>query len=272
MWNENLRPTVQELVDDEVWPGPLGGHGTSLTEKHVKWMSNPKLYRTINSKWAVPKAKLAMKDHSTICYDWTKVQVKDRLTFRTAATTEQIAPRVFSNDRDGHYFPYAEYLRTLTNGFNVRDEAAQVAQIQAWIYDPQTIVKDLEGAELLTQYCALGADEFTYVRELLEVYDRARCYWIHLMVSEDINKLIKSRKIKATNDNEVFKWAQVEATILSQLTNVNTSVKIVKSSLRVRKKKSKATIWVAERMADRAVLERPPVPGQMAPCTISEFD
>jgi len=273
MWQENLNPESQELEDDETWPGPLGGHGAKLTEKHVKWMANPKLYRRLHTRWTVPKAKLLFDDHSVICYDWTKIQVKETLAFRTTSASEQIAPRVFSSDRDGAYHPLAVHLRTMVNGFGLADRNRQRNQIQLWINDPlATMVNEQADCDILLQYCSLEAQAFTYVTELIEVYDRARCYWVHLIVSDDINKLVVSRKLKAKNENVKFGWKEVEACIFKQLTDVASSIKIIKSLLRLRRKKTKATLWVAEKVADRAWMERPPQAGEPAPCIMSEYD
>ena len=143
MWETDFHPEAQELVDERLWPGPLNGHDAAKPEQLSKWMSNSKLFKIVTSRWAVTKTETMLSDYSVVVYDWTKRAVKDNLTFRTAAAAEQIAPRLFSADRDGIYHPLAVHLRRMVNAFGGgRDEARQHAQIQDWINNPNaTMVK-----------------------------------------------------------------------------------------------------------------------------------
>jgi hypothetical protein len=221
MWQEEFHPEAQDLVDDRLWPGPLNGHDAAKPEQSSKWMSNKKIFKLITTRWAVPKMQTFLSDYSVACCDWTKRAVKDSLAFRAAAAAEQIAPRVFSADRDGAYHPLAVHLRTIVNGFGQRDERRQRQEIQRWINDPAaTVVQNQEDCDVLTQHTSLSHEEFTYVAELVQVFDRARCYWVNLILSPDINRLVESRKLKAKNENTVCQWAQAQETMLKELTDV----------------------------------------------------
>ena len=256
MWQEEFDPEAQDLVDHQLWPGPLNGHDAAKPEQLSKWISNKKIFKLITTRWAVPKMQKFLSDYSVVCYDWTKRAAKDSPTFRTAAAAEQIAPRVFSADRDGVYHPLAAHLRTIVNGFGQRDERRQRQEIQRWINDPAaTMVKNQEDCDVLTQHTSLSHEEFTYVTELVQVFDRARCYWVNLILNPDINKLVNSRKLKAKNENTVYQWTQVQETMLKELTDVQASIKIIKSLLRIRKKRTKAVLWIAMKMADRPCLD-----------------
>jgi hypothetical protein len=134
------------------------------------------------------------------------------------------------------------------------------------------MVKNQEDCGVLTQHASLSHEEFTYVAELVQVFDRARCNWVSLILSPDINKLVHSRKLKAKNENAVYQWTQTQEMMLKGLTDVQASIKIIKSLLRIRKKRTKAILWIAMKMADRAWMEQPPAVGEAAACVVSEQD
>jgi hypothetical protein len=99
-------------------------------------MSKKKIFKLITTRWAVPKMQTFLSDYPVARCDWMKRAVKDSLAFRTAAAAEQIAPRVFSADRDGVHHPLAVHLHTIVNGFGQRDERRQRQETQRRINDP----------------------------------------------------------------------------------------------------------------------------------------
>ena len=117
------------------------------------------------------------------------------------------------------------------------------------------MVKNQEDCGALTQHASLSHEGFTCVTDLVQVFDRARCYWVNLILNPDINKLVNSRKLKAKNENTVYQWTQVQETMLKELADVQASIKIIKSLLRIRKKRTKAVLWIAMKMADRPCLD-----------------
>jgi len=104
------------------------------------------------------------------------------------SASERLAPHVFDQDREGEFLSYAEELRELADAT-----------------DGNADEKDQAVAERL-----LDDDDYHYVKELIRVYDAARCYFVREVISPSFVKLIQSDRLEHRIDGAASRTISAE--------------------------------------------------------------
>ena len=185
---------------------------------------------------------------------------RDRQSLTEAKSkTERLAPTLFDKDREGAHLAKAKILRGLTTTTRTavaRDATAQKQQIDDWIKDDTVLdVTSENDRSILQGYCELTRDEFEYIKELVRVYNTARCYFVREVVSQSFVNLIVSARLEAISTKTTYEWDDVVATILGQLVNVGIHAKLFNFTHDQRADGSSARLWVASKIKQQAQLE-----------------
>ena len=258
MWRKVNDPANPD-VDEDTWWRIFSADEESLPKELADWKKST-LYKVIQLKWARGLAKQQLSDFSAIILQWTKKMVRDRQSLMEAKSkTERLAPTLFDKDREGAHLAKAKILRgltTTTRTIVARDATAQKQQIDEWIKDDTVLdVTSENDRSILHGYCELTRDEFEYIKELVRVYNTARCYFVREVVSQSFVNLIVSARLEAISTKTTYEWDDVVATILGQLVNVGIHAKLFNFTHDQRADRSSARLWVASKIKQQAQLE-----------------
>ena len=268
MWDNNTESTNNTLYSrgEEWFAGPFGSPVPKLSEI-VKWEQNKALYKLLTKQFPRIQAQKQLEDLSAIAKAWTKREVKQRQTFKSTSSSENVAPMVFQLDCDGRWVEYALRLRALqkTKFSNLADEKAgdkpdlvspqrQDRQMEQWINDADNPVT-LAIKPILVHYCQLTESDVLYVLELLRVYDAARCYFVQWVIDEEMKLLVNSTRQARLHKSLTCTYADVGKEILTTLVDLQTQARLLAFTNRRRKNDCSANLWASTRMTERAQME-----------------
>jgi hypothetical protein len=170
---------------------------------------------------------------------------------------------VFQLDADGEWLKYALLLRNLKKtkfslkGLDQPDLVSTTMQtelLNEWIDDDDHPVT-LSAKATLLHYCELNDSELLYVRELLRVYDAARCYFVQWVIDDEFKALVNGARQSATSKNLRFTWKDVQKEILTTLIDLQMMARLLQFANRRRPADTSAKLWVSTRLAERAQME-----------------
>jgi hypothetical protein len=261
MWDDNKESPIFERRPE--WFDGSFALPVSKTNDIIKWESNKAVFKLLSRKFPRAHAKKQLTDISGLALTWTKREVKTRQTFKASTTGENVAPLVFQLDADADWLSAATTLRGLKKtkfsqkGLDTPDLVSPTMQaelIQTWLDDPQHPVTEAARPVLL-HYCELNDSEMLYVKELLRVYDAARCYFVQWVINDEFKALVNGARQSALSKSLPFTWVHVEKEILTTLLDLQTMARLLQFANRRRPADTSAKLWASTRIAERAQME-----------------
>jgi hypothetical protein len=221
---------------------------------------------------------------SLIALTYSKLAVRQRLTFKPNPKGENSAPVVFQHDPNGELLEFVLDLRSLTpisvsplspikeeedpvdgsKTFEVETKSEktirqQKGMIDTWVDDDDHVVTE-QDQHPLELYAQLTDDEFLYVQELQRVYDESRCYFVQWILGKETKELVNSARISAIQQGKNFTWSQTRLEILKSLTDVTLTARFLALSRLKRKNGSTAKVWISQVLTRRALVEDTKLP------------
>ena len=271
MWDSNQNESTNTYQRNTEWfAGPFDTP-VNKPPAIIKWEQNTTCYEPINKFFARLRAVNQLEDLSTIAMTFTKKEVKTRLSFETNEHGQSVAPTVFALDPNGNLLLYANELRQeRKSASDSKDSkksldlalAKQEQQMNEWIKNADDCVEESDKKTLL-HYVDLTDSEFLYVQELVRVYDHARCYFVQWVVDSETKAIINGARLAAVHTGKEYTWEHTELDILQPLVDISIVARLMSLLNEKRPHGSLAQLWVAGRIAIRAILEDTKAPERL---------
>ncbi len=271
MWDSNQNESTNTYQRNTEWfAGPFDTP-VNKPPAIIKWEQNTTCYEPINKFFARLRAINQLEDLSTIAMTFTKKEVKTRFSFETNEHGQSVAPTVFALDPNGNLLLYANELRQeRKSASDSKDSkkslelalAKQEERMNEWIKHADGCVEESDKKTLL-HYVDLTDSEFLYVQELVRVYDHARCYFVQWVVDSETKAIINGARLAAVHTGKEYTWENTELDILQPLVDISIVARLMSLLNEKRPHGSLAQLWVAGRIAIRAILEDTKAPERL---------
>ncbi len=137
-----------------------------------------------------------------------------------------------------------------------RKYAQQKEIISAWIEDPDHEATE-ECRHALELYAQLNDSEFSYVTDLQNIYDEARCFFLQWVLGKETKELVNSARISAVQAEQKFTWIHAKTETLRTLTDVTLTARFLAVARLRRQAGTTAKLWISQILTRKALLEDP---------------
>jgi hypothetical protein len=196
-------------------------------------------------------------------YEWTLTSVKHPQSL-DKQDKRDIAQSVFAQDRDGRLAAHIAAMRATTierEGDDQRtaDQAAEyavtfcLALIDNLIDDEGNDVEEKDRM-LLQTGLEMTLTEFDLLQTLIRVFDHARSHFVYEICEPGTRRFLNAHRIRYEEAEARMPWAECKLTLLSRMQNSSTIDGLISFILKPREKGCPIGLWVAERIAERRLL------------------
>jgi hypothetical protein len=248
------------------------GHNEQPPAAVAKWINriNPttkKQQQLIAFSWQKVKTAIIVDSLETYSHAWALKSVKKREALGKSDKRDH-ALSLFTLDRDGAFRPEGRVLfemRTPPSGnptqnqLNVAEAAlrtSQQAAIGTLIADPHSAVKEANRS-ILTSYCELNHQGFNIFDECLRVFDSSRCHFLFDIVDPQVKRFLNAERATAESGASPvpLKWKNYRKLLLDRVEDDARAIDLLDFLLKARDDGLMISLWVAERRAERTLLE-----------------
>ena len=199
---------------------------------------------------------------------WTTSAVQKRESLDKSDSRDQ-ASSLFMLDKFAAHLANAEILRALYVAPRASASAATVlaaasalalaqdAAISALVADVNSPVVESDRIAL-AQYCELTGSELNLYKEFVRVYDTALCHFLFDIVADRVGRFLNAERVQKLNGITpvVLKWSDYTTLLLDMLRDGSKSNDLLAFFHKTRENGLTVPLWVAERRAERSLLEK----------------
>jgi hypothetical protein len=253
------RQRASGLGVDEILPKKI------LTWVNRKHPESGKRQTLLNSsEWQRGQAARILQDFELHVYEWTLTAVKHRESL-DKQDKRDVAQSIFAQDCDGRFPPHIVFLRAQVLEREDDDEvAAEQAAIntntfcQALIDDliasDENDVSERDRAVLMTGV-EMTHTEFDLLLTLTRVYDHARSHFVFEICGPAAKRFLNALRIRHEEQGERMPWYLYKSSLLERMQNSSSTIDgLISFILKPRDNNCPISLWVAERLAERRLL------------------
>jgi hypothetical protein len=243
---------------DEVLPTKISAW---ISRKHPETSKKQTLLNFVD--WQKGQAERILSGFELHVYEWSLKAVKLRESL-DKQDKRDVAQAVFAQDRDGRLVERIDELRGLTfdrdedgeleaeqNQANL--ELARSNLMDEWLLDEANdfSVKD---RPVVAMGVSMTLTEYDILRILLRVFDHARSHFVFEICEESVRRLLNATRIRYEEGGDRMPWASYRTTILARMKNSSVIDGLISYVLKPRENGCAIGLWVAERIAERRLL------------------
>ncbi len=196
-------------------------------------------------------------------YDWTLTAVKHRESL-DKQDKRDVAQSVFAQDRDARLAPHMVFLRSQTLEHQNDEEAFaeqiaanevifRLALIDDLLSDGGNDVAETDRAVLMTGV-EMTRTEFDLFLTLTQVYDHSHSHFIFEICEPSTKRFLNALRIRHEEGGVRMPWSLYKTALLERMQNSSTIDGLISFILKPRDSNCPISLWVAERIAERRLL------------------